>query len=251
MTTRSSALRRRRKPSLVTRLRIRWVFIACAVGAVGYLGYLFVTLPAFRARTVDVRIDGLNVSQREVLAAAHLDRDANIWLLDTAAMVRRIEAIPYVGSAGVRRVPPAHLAIVVSEREPVACVTNGAHVVTIDRARRILQAGCARRDVVPLLETSAALGPPGSSAGAPAVAELLADAQTLADANIAVRSLREDRFGELVATDGSGVELEFGSDADLADKARLIHPIVAATSPKRTIRAIDVRAPTTPTVLFR
>ncbi len=251
MTARSGALRRRRKPSILTRLRIRWVFIAVVLGALAYAGYACVTLPAFRTKTVDVRIDGPNVSQAQVLAAAHFDRDANIWLLDTASMVRRIEAIPYVETAGVRRVPPAHLAIVVTEREAVACLQSAGQVVTLDRTRRVLQAGCARPQGVPVLSADASLGPPGTTVGAPLVAQLLGDVEALQAAKLTIRSVRQDRFGELVAVDGGGIELKLGADSDLAEKARLVAPIVAATSRKRPIRAIDLRAPSTPTVVFR
>lgn len=250
MSARSGALRRRRKRSLATRLRVFWVFIVVFIGLAVYGGYLLVTLPALRVRSVEVTVAGLAVSEHDVLRAAAIDRGANLWLLDTAGMAKRIEAIPYVDRATVRRTLPAQLTIAVTEREPAACVRSGARVVTIDGERRVLQAGCARASALQIALGEASLGAPGTTATPPALAALLADGRALRDANIAVRSIGLDRFGGLVATDAHGVALLFGSDADVAQKAKLVAPILAAARPQRPIRAVDLRAPATPIIEF-
>jgi hypothetical protein len=248
---RSGALRRRRKRSLATRLRVFWVFIVLIVGTLAYAGYYVVTLPALRVGSVDVQIAGLAVNEREVLAAAAIDHRANLWLIDTGALARRIEAIPYVDRASVRRSPPAQLMIAVTEREPAACIRSGAQVVTIDRERRILQRGCARESALRITLRDVALGAPGTLAASPALASLLADGRALAAANIAVRSIGQDAFGGLVAVDNRGIDLLFGNDGDVAQKAKLVAPVLAAARPDRAIRALDLRAPATPTIQFR
>ena len=106
MTAGSGALRRRRRPSLTTRLRIAWVFLVLIFASLAYGGYVLVTLPALRVHAIRVRIDGLKVNENQVLAAADIDRSGNLWLLNTAQIARRIEAIPYVDRATVRRIPP-------------------------------------------------------------------------------------------------------------------------------------------------
>ncbi len=247
----SSALRRRRKPSLVTRLRIAWVFIAIFVGAAVYAGYVLVTLPQLRVRTVDVTIDGLAVTQREVLAAARIDRRANLWLLDTRTIAGRIEAIPYVDRVAIGRALPDRLTINVGLREPIACVQSAQRIVTVDREQRILQTGCARASAMQITLRSGNLGAPGSYANLPALATLLADGRELRAADLGVRSLGEDRFGQLVAVNERGIRLLFGTDSDLAQKVKLIAPVLAATRFGHAIRTIDVRAPATPTVEFR
>ena len=82
------------------------------------------------------------------------------------------------------------------------------------------------------------------------VVGLLAAAKALDHAKLHVRSLARDRYGDLVATDATGVELRLGADTDLAKKAALVGPVRAATR-NRPIRVIDLRAPETPTVEFR
>jgi hypothetical protein len=251
VTARAGTLRRRRKRSLVTRLRIMWVFIVAIAGATAYGAYTLITLPALRVQSVDVQIEGLAVKKSEVLQAANIDRSRNTWLLDTNGMERRIEAIPYVDAASVRRIPPAQLAIAVTEREPEACVRSGSRVVTIDRERRVLENGCARPSALQIVLHGAALGAPGSVANPPTLAALLADGRVLRDAGVDTRSIGQDAYGQLVAIDTRGIQLLFGSDTDVAVKARLVGPVLGAAGRGRPIRAVDLRAPATPTVQFR
>ncbi len=251
MTAGSGALRRRRRPSLTTRLRILWVFLVLIFAAVAYGGYVLVTLPALRVHEIRVRIDGLEVNESQVLAAADVDRTGNLWLLNTAHIAQRIEAIPYVDRATVRRIPPSTLTIAVSEREPAACVRSGTREVTIDDSRRILQDGCGRESAVRINLPDFAMSRPGTQAGAPALPALLTDSRALRAANLDIRALEQDRFGQLVAVDRAGIRLLFGADADIVDKARLVGPVLAAAGPGRSVQAVDLRAPATPTLEFR
>ncbi|HEY6237198.1 MAG TPA: hypothetical protein VIW69_18995, partial [Candidatus Elarobacter sp.] len=84
----------------------------------------------------------------------------------------------------------------------------------------------------------------------PEVGRLLADAKTLADANLAVRRLARDRWGGLTAVDVTGVLIQFGTDDDLAKKAVLVEPVRKGVA-NRSVRTIDLRAPGTPIVVFR
>jgi cell division septal protein FtsQ len=251
VTARPGTLLRRRKRSLVTRLRIFWVFIVIIVGLTAYGTYTLITLPALRVQSVDVQLDGLAVTKDEVLRAANVDRTRNAWLLDTTQIARRIEAIPYVDRANVRRIPPAQIAIAVSEREPAACVRSGSRLVTIDRERRILQNGCARSSALQIVLRDAPLGAPGNVADPPALAALLADGRVLRDAGVDARSVGQDTYGQLVAVDTRGIQLLFGSDADVAQKAKLVAPVLGAAGRGRAIRTLDLRAPATPTIQFR
>ncbi len=119
MTARTSALRRRRKPSLARRIRTFWVFIVLgfiAAGALVYAASVVLALPLFHAHPVDVTIDGTAVTKDEVLAAAAVDPNANVWFLSTRRIAARIEALPYVDAARIERSAPARLAIAVTER---------------------------------------------------------------------------------------------------------------------------------------
>jgi cell division protein FtsQ len=241
-------LRRRSKRSLATRIRIVWVLavLAFIVGAV--LVYELATAPQFRIGAIDTHIDGHAIARGEVLARARIADGDNIWLIHAHAAAQRIEAIPYVLDARVERRLPATVAISVTQRTPVACL-GGPAPLTIDDSLRVLQAGCARPDLI-RIDTPAARGAkPGETIADAGLRALVRDAATLAAAGLTLRAAGRDGFGELVVTDATGVRMLFGDDADLAAKAALVAPIRRAA--KRPLRAIDLRAPATPVVSYR
>jgi POTRA domain, FtsQ-type len=251
---RARTLPRRRKPSLAMRVRPFWILAIVIVAALGWGGAWLAGSPWFRvAHTgVDVPI-GSPVSRDQVRAAAAIGSDANVWLIRTGAVTRRIEAIPYVDRATVHRgqFPQPFVELAITVRRPSACLRAGGRDVTIDAASRVLQNGCARASLPRIDTGSASVPAPGAALGDAAITRLLGDAKTLADADLAVRSLGRDRWGGLEAVDVTGVTLRFGDDADLADKARLVQPVRSGIGPKRPVRAIDLRAPKTPIVEFR
>jgi len=252
MSAPTGALRRRRKRSLATRLRIAWVFLVGIAAVAAYAVYMLVTLPALRARDVVVNVPaGSALSEAQVRAAAQIDPNANVWLIDTAKIARAIEALPYVAHAGVHRIPPALLVIDVHVRTVAACVRSGVGSVAVDAQRRVLQTGCPSPDPLDIDLPQTDLGPPGTFANSPELAALLGDAQTLLAAHLDVRRVGHDRFGELIAYQSGGVQLLFGSDADLGQKASLVAPVMAAARPAHAVRVVDLRAPGTPIVDFR
>lgn len=247
-------LPRRRKPSLAARIKPFWIVAIVLVGAIGWGGAWLAQSPWFRVARVGVDVPLASpVSRDDVRRAAAIAPDANVWLLDPGAIRRRVEAIPYVERAAVHRgqVPQPFVELSVAVRRPSACVRADDRDVTIDATSRVLQAGCASPSLARIDAGSANVPRPGGTVADPDVARLLADARTLADASLSVRSLGRDRWGELEAVDVTGVTLEFGDDGDLASKAALVEPVRSKIEPKRRVRAIDLRAPGTPVVQFR
>jgi hypothetical protein len=255
--TRSGArgLPRRRKLSLVARVRPFWILLLIVAALLVSAGVWLVHAPSFRITRITIEVPvALPVSRDQVSAAAAIPPDANLWLLDPGAIARRVEAIPYVDRAAIRRVQFPHpaLAIAIGVRRPSACVRAGGGDVTIDATARVVQTGCAAA-VLPWIDAgdAAAVPAPGGRIVDAGIAGLLADARILADAELAIRRLSRDRWGGLDAVDVTGVTLEFGDDGDLGRKAALVQPVRNGIGTKRPIRAIDLRAPGTPTVEFR
>jgi hypothetical protein len=224
---------------------------ALVLSAAFVLALAFANAPQLRVRSIDASVpSGGPVTQSAVIAAAHIDPDANLWLLNTGAIRGRLEAIPYVATAAVHRAqfPQPAVALDVTLREPANCVRAAGGTVTIDATARVLQMGCAS-GALPLVDIGAAPAvAPGAMFTAPDIDQLLADARAIA-AHIPVRSVGRDRFGGLEAVDSRGVILRFGSDADLPAKLALIEPIRNSVGGRR-LRAIDLRAPATPIVEF-
>ncbi len=253
MTVRAKTLRRRTKQSLAGRVRTFWVLAALALAAVLALGAAVVNAPQLRVRTIDAVVpSGGPVSKSAVIAAARIDPDANLWLLDTGAIRRRLAAIPYVAAAAVHRTqfPRPAVSLEVALRRPTGCVRSSGGTVTIDATARVLQTGCVSRSL-PVVDGGT--GPPvrpGATLATPRIDRLLADARTIGE-HVPVRIVRRDRFGGLEAVDSRGVLLQFGSDSDLRAKLALVEPIRNGVAHGRRLHAIDLRAPTTPIVEFR
>lgn len=247
----SARARRRAKPSFALRVRAFWLVALLGACLVLALGIAFVNAPQLRVRTVEATVPaGSPVTKSAVIAAAGIDPAANLWLLDTGAIRRRLEAIPYVATAAVhrRQFPQPAVQLAIELRTPTGCVNMPGGAVTIDATQRVLQTGCASA-ALPLIDAGAgAPVSPGRTLNDPDVTRLLDDARTIA-AVLPVRIVRRDRFGGLEAVDARGVLLEFGADADLTSKLALVEPIRRSAA-GRPLRAIDLRAPATPVIEF-
>jgi cell division protein FtsQ len=243
--------RRRSRPSLAARVRTFWLLGAVAAVALASAGWTLATLPAFRLASLTVT--GLaHVTRAEVVRRAAIDPHDNVWLLDRAAIERRIEAIPYVDRARVHRRPLANVWIEVVERSPDGCVRASSETpVTVDASARVLETGCAA--TLPIYRLHAAShAVPGAFLRDPELAALQRDARLLAAAGAHVRELRHDAFDELEVVMPGGLAVRFGDEDDLARKERLIGPILAQLGARAAdVRAVDLRAPATPVVEYR
>jgi len=238
----------------VARVRpFRILAVVLAVLAV-VAGVYLANAPFFRVAHVGVDVPlGSPVSAQEVRAAAAVAPGANVWLLRPGAIARRVDAIPYVERTSVHRgqFPAPFVELAVTVRRPAFCLRAGGGEMTLDASARVLQAGCASGALPRLTAGPASIPAPGATVSDPAIVRLLADAATLADAGLSMRSLGWDRWGGLEGVDASGVVLLLGEDGDLAAKAALVGPVRAGIGHARTVRAIDLRAPGTPVVDFR
>ncbi len=207
--------------------------------------------PGFYPRAVSVS-GNQRISRGEILARAEIAPNRSIWLEDTGAIARRIEAIPYIASASVHRFPPGWVAIAVSEREPFAIVQSGPVSVVVDRAMRVLAPATGDEQNVVIV-----LGPdldlePGSFV-------TVRDAFVLRDAydamiarHITPVSLSVDRYSGIVATMHGGLRVLLGGQNEFDRKLGLIDPILAQVVREQgRVAAIDLRAPATPVLVYR
>ncbi len=235
----------------MSRLRPYWI-VGVVIALLGTVAIGFaLTSPAFRLKKLS--ISGLaRVSRGDVLARAAIDPSANVWLLNKRAIEARIEAIPYVGTAAVKRIPVADVSIAIVERVPAACVRDAAgREVTIDRENRVLQDDCAE-DLVAYALRSTVDDRPGAFLHDAELSELEGDDGTLSVQTQKFSAFSHDRFGQLVAMMPGGISVQFGDDGDLAGKERLIGPILTQLGPRAaSVKSVDLRAPATPVVEYR
>jgi cell division protein FtsQ len=114
------------------------LLIILAAGAIGYAAVAAATDPHFAL--ADVGVQGAHRAKTDdILAAAALPAGRNIWLLNTTASRRRVEAMPWIASATIERAWPNQVAIAVTERIPAARVALAAQqYVLVDADGRVL-----------------------------------------------------------------------------------------------------------------
>jgi cell division protein FtsQ len=115
--------RPRRGPSLRRVGRVVLVALVLAAGA-GGAAHWAATSPRFAVSRIDVR-GASRVSVGRILGAAGIPPGANLWTLDTRAVVGRIEAMSEIRRADLVREAPNRLTIVVEERRPFTLVHAG------------------------------------------------------------------------------------------------------------------------------
>jgi len=206
--------------------------------------------PGFHPRRIAVT--GVSaVNRAEILQRAAIDRDHNVWLQNMGAAAVRIGRIPYVGAVRIRRSLPADVTIVVTERKPFAVVTDGLGRVLVDEGLRVLDPQTQRADL-PELRWKIGSVAVGQFLHAVPLVQMAADCKRLLGASVPVARLSLDRLGDLNVWLRSGVLVEFGDDADIARKARLVNPILSqAPQTSRRVRALDLRAANTPVLVFK
>ena len=212
---------------------------------------LAATWPGFVTKTIVVS-GNARVRRNEIVSRAGIVPHVSIWLQNTAAISKRIEAIPYVDRARVRQIPPSTLRIVVSERRPFAILRSGDDAALVDRSLRVLEPAATSQSYPVLIID------PGTSLE-PGEFVLRSSARGLRDAyervgggNFVPASLQYDRFGGLIVTTRGGLRLLFGSETDLSQKITLADAILSqVVTHKRRVAAIDLRAPSAPVVVYR
>lgn len=243
-------LRRRSKPSPLSRLRAFWIVALAGILVLAGGGAYALNWPGFHLSALEVGGNAV-VSRAEIVKRAALPTDRNIWLLDMRAAERRIERIPYVRDASVRRKFPNAIEIAVSERAPEGCLLAAGIALTIDADRRVLESGCDRLPEPLYRLPGLAAVAPGDDERSDDLGRLLRDARTLGVGPHAFVAFGYDGYGGLLATLRGGVEVRFGSDGDLPDKIRLLDAILPRPGADAGVRAIDLRAPAAPVVLRR
>lgn len=223
--------RERRWPVGVALIVIVIVGLAAAAAALTYTSL-------FDARRI--RVEGSARPDADVIAAAGLDGDVNVFHLDTAAAEAALLADPWIQGAEVRRRLPHTVVIHVDERVPVLAVGERAYAA----------------DGTELPDTDVTGLPRARATTGEVPDERIAEAAAAAGA--LSTALRADVGYVVIAPDGElslrledGPTVRWGEGGDASAKAAALEALLRYAQDRgRVVLTADVSAPNAPSARF-
>jgi len=222
-----------------------WVLLASS-GVVVAVVAVVALLHSPLLRVERVRVAGARrTSVAAIVQASRLDRHPLMLDVDGTAVARRVEALPWVDRVRASKDYPGTVALVVTERTPVALAPANGGTALVDASGRVLDVVAKPPNGLPRLVGVPPVGAPGSvvSGGTRAA---LAVASAMPPELVA-------RASEVAVVDGGELELHvvpagvvlFGPAVQVAEKLQAV-AIILARADLRGLRAIDVRVPSAP-----
>ena len=171
--------------------------------------------------------------------------------LDEAAAAQRIERLPWVADARVRRQWPNTVSIEVRERAPVASVSaaRGGWAL-VDGSGRVLEPMANAPADRPTLEGVPPVGAPGTQVPLPARGPLAVVRALTPAMLMRVGAVVRTPDGELQLRLRAGGVVRLGDTGELAPKLVAAEAVLAEVD-ARHVAVLDVRAPDTPVLTRR
>jgi cell division protein FtsQ len=214
------------------------------------------TLTALAAAYALTQSPVLDVDHVRVTGGEHTDaaavtltsgvgRGAAMVSLDTGAVARRVEELPWVRTARVERRWPGTVRITITERTPTAILpVDDTRIALVDAAGRVLSVVDTQAEVPPGLPTLA--GVRGEPAAGDTLSARARDALAVAQAaGEALPGTLTEISTDLDATLISGGRVRFGSADDLDDKIVAVETVLTDVD-VACLDVLDVRVPRSP-----
>ncbi|MDP9022108.1 MAG: FtsQ-type POTRA domain-containing protein [Actinomycetota bacterium] len=245
----------RRDRMLRRRRRTLWIVVLVTVG--GLLAWLERS-PLVALQRVEV-VGASRIDPAAVRDAAALPLGRSTLRLRLSDVRSRVEALPLVHRATVRRVDPLTVRITVEERRPRLVVHTAGAAAVIDQDGVVLEhrplpdgaAEASRADAPPVVVTTAAQPPPPGDTvdGVPGAASALrVHRQLPGPLRSQVERYDATQVDDLALILTNGVRVRFGRAERIDEKARVVGALLDEWS-GTVIARIDVRAPSNPVVL--
>lgn len=229
------------------RLRILGVLVALVL--VGFVAFGISRSPILAVNTIVVT-GATQTEEEAILDAAGIDDGDPLLWTDLGAAERRIEELPWIATASVKRDLPRTVRIEVTERSAIAWVrgpeTGGAAPVgLVDADGRLLE---VVSEAPPLPEV---LGPvfdefvAGATSERPAAVEVLAAIPPDLATRVAAVIVSDDG-NSVVVTLVDGPDLHMGDTADIPTKSSAALAVLAALGDD-PVAVVDVSVPLAPT----
>jgi cell division protein FtsQ len=235
------------------RRRLRWVIAGVVAAAVVVGGLALLHTPLFAARVVTVTGTHPHTSDAAILAAAGLSGHPALISVSPGATAARVERLPYIGSATVRRQWPDGIRISVTERAPAVQMPGpGTSWSVLDAAGRTVEISPHQ---VPDLRTFLVQAPTGLLQPPPVGGSLPVGASSGMRVSRTLPLAFSGQVDAVIeAPDttvslklNSGIRVLLGTATDLTAKYNDVAAIIAHGSLHPT-STIDVTVPESPTV---
>ena len=223
------------------RRRLRVVLVGLGALAVAGGGFAAVHSPVLDIDHVEVRGTHV-VTEEEVRAAAAVDVGDALLLVDTAALERRIEAIPVVGDARVERRLPGTLRVRIDERVPSGWVRVESGVVIVDGDGRVLETAAEAPGSLPELVGLVSVPAPGEQVEPRAVATVPDELPVELATRVQQVVLADDTVTLLLH---DGPEVRLGPPSAVAAKGAAALAVLRALGAD-PVAYLDVRVPEAP-----
>lgn len=230
------------------RVRLRRVVRAAAVLALlGFAGWLEQG-PLLRLSEVEV-VGTRRLSPDAVREAAALPLGASTLRLRLGPARDRVEALPLVHSATVRRTDPLSVRIKVVERSPRFVLKTTGGEALLDATGVVMALG--GEDGLPVIATIDPQPIAGSNVAELSAAQNAFAVATALPGPLRAAILRYEARGrdDVVLVLASGVRARFGRAERVQEKAQALGALLSELGASATEAFVDVRAPSHPVVL--
>jgi len=232
------------------RRRLRVLAVLLVVAALGVGGWAAVRSPLLDVDHIGIR-GAEHTTVEDALAATGIDRGDPLLFVDTGAVARRLEALPWVADASVSRHFPGELRVDVREREARSWVrVDDEHVALVDATGRVLDDRAPNALYVPELLDAGAVPEAGETIAQPAAAAVAAAIPD--ELLVFVRGVRVDDAGgegtNAVLVLEGGTEVRLGEPTgDLSDRFAVAIALLGHLD-GRHVAYLDVSVPEAPVV---
>jgi cell division protein FtsQ len=226
------------------RRRLRRFLAVVAVLAVLAGAYVAVHSPLLDVDHVRVT-GGRHTDPAAVAVASGVPRGAALLTLDTGAVARRVEALPWVRTARVERRWPGTIRIAVSERTPAATMPVGVgRTALVDATGRVLAVVDPGRPLPTGLPTVRGAGghPQAGDTLGPRARRAVEVARAVGES---LPGTVTEVSTDLDATLVTGGTVRFGSVGDLDDKIVAVETVLTDVD-VACLNVLDVRVPGSP-----
>lgn len=233
------------------RRRLRIVVASLAVAAVVAGSVAATRSPLLDVDRVEL-VGARHTSQRDVVVASGLADHPLMLDVDSGAVARAVESLPWVSRARAERRWPGTVRIVVSERAAAAAVaTDQGGWARVDRTGRVLSLDDGRPADLPLIVDLTAPSRPGQSLGRTAAAALRVAASLPPELRGRVAELRPGPDGDVdLALRPPGGTVRLGPPLRLDAKLSAAVAVLTRADLSR-LDVVDVRVPTSPVLTRR